>query len=433
MPAAEPALAHPLRIALLSPDYPPDPRGTGIGTYSKLLAHYLTERGHTVHIVTRGVAQDSTEAITGQAAGQLSAKGQGRLILHRLGIARPAIPLELKPHKLVALIASSLHTELAYRRRIAAKLIESAEAFAESFFYQPKRHPRIPFIVKLHTPLAVGELFDKNLPEPLRRLVRHFERQLILKASHLSVPSAVSKELFCREMNLDRPIEVLANPPPLTLQQTTQPEKTPSACPEVLFVGRVTAFKGVFVLAKAIPLVLQAVPEARFVFVGADASNPSGGGSTIDALKASLSEGSLSRVDFTGHLRLEDVSAYYQRAAVCVFPSLFENFPYTCLEAMTYAKAIVGSANGGMTELLDGGRCGLLYHPPDEQELAKQIIRLLTDQPLRERLGTAARWRVATVFSAERVMDQTEAFYRRALQDCSPTAERAKGKRISEE
>ena len=42
-----------LTIALVSPDYPPDPKGTGIGTYTKLLAHYLTERGHKVHVITK--------------------------------------------------------------------------------------------------------------------------------------------------------------------------------------------------------------------------------------------------------------------------------------------------------------------------------------------------------------------------------------------
>jgi glycogen synthase len=402
-------MTDPLTLALISPDYPPDPKGTGIGTYTKLLTHYLTERGHKVHVITRGLTQ------------QDETRTSGNFTLHRIGVPRPDVPMELNALKVTQLAVQSIANEIAYRRRIARKLehlinteniqlIESAESFAESYFYKSEKYPHIPFIIKLHTPFAVGELFDKNLPEPIRQFVRFFERRLILKASHLTVPSYLPKVIFRREMNLgNRPIRVIPNPPPLGL--TDKPESKEVEPLEVLFVGRVTAFKGVFVLAKAIPKILEAHPETRFIFVGADASNPNGGGSTIEALRASLPEKARSNVTFTGHVKLEEVSSYYQRAAICVFPSLFENFPYTCLEAMSHGKAIVGSKNGGMSDLLDDGRCGLLYTPPGDTEL-------WGDAPLRQTLGELARQRALEHFSAEKVMDLTEAFYRKALEDC---------------
>jgi glycogen synthase len=407
----------PLTIALISPDYPPDPKGTGIGTYTKLLAHYLIERSHKVHVITRGLThQDETSST-------------GNLTLHRIGVPRPDVPMDITALKVTQLALKSIASEISYRQRIAKKLehliqsesiqlIESAESFAESYFYKPHKHPQIPFIVKLHTPFAVGELFDKNLPEPIRQLVRYFERKLILKASHLIVPSYLPKVLFRKEMNLgNRPIRVLPNPPPQGLaDKPTSQEATPL---EVLFVGRVTAFKGVFVLTKAIAKILEKHPETRFVFVGADASNPKGGGSTIEALKASLPESAKAKVTFTGHVKLEEVNHYYQRAAVCMFPSLFENFPYTCLEAMSYGKAIVGSSNGGMSDLLEDGKCGLLYTPPDEHDLAQKIMGLLEDKALREDFGQKARQRALETFSAERVINLTEAFYIQALEDCA--------------
>ncbi len=399
-------------MVLLSPDYPPDPKGTGIGTYTKLLTHYLTERGHKVHVITRGLTtQDETQS-------------SGNFTLHRIGVPRPDVPMELNALKVTQLAVQSIASEISYRRRIAAKLehliqteniqlIESAESFAESYFYKPENHPHIPFIVKLHTPFAVGELFDKNLPEPIRQFVRFFERNLILKASHLTIPSLPPKKLIQREMNLgNRPIRVIPNPPPLGL--TDKPDSQEVTPLEVLFVGRVTAFKGVFVLAKAIPKVLEHHPDTRFIFVGAGAT----GGSTIEALKESLPEKARENITFTGHVKLEEVSTYYQRAAVCVFPSLFENFPYTCLEAMAYSKAIVGSRNGGMSDLLDDGQCGFLHTPPDENELARHIIRLLHDKNLRNELGIKARTRVLEHFSSERIMTMTEAFYRQVLEAC---------------
>jgi glycosyltransferase involved in cell wall biosynthesis len=404
-----------LSIALVSPDYPPDSKGTGIGTYTKLLAHYLTERGHHVHVITRGFTkQDETRT-------------EGNFTLHRVGVPRPDVPMELTTRKVTQLALQSIANELAYRERIAKKLehliatqniqlIESPESFAESYFYKPEKYPHIPFIVKLHTPFAVGELFDKNLPEPIRQVVRFFERRLILKASHLTIPSLPPKKLIQQEMNLEnRPIRVIPNPPPLGL--TTKPESQEAEPLEVLFAGRVTAFKGVFVLAKAIPKVLRSHPDTRFIFVGWDVSSNKGG-STIEALKASLPKKSLENVTFTGHVKLEQVSTYYQRAAVCVFPSLYEIFGYTCLEAMAYGKAIIGSHNGGMRDLLDDGRCGLLYTPPNEDNLAQHINKLLENKNLRADLGAKAKARVLEHFNSERIMNLTEAFYKQALEEC---------------
>jgi glycosyltransferase involved in cell wall biosynthesis len=386
-------MTNPLTLALISPDYPPDPQGTGIGTYTKLLTHYLTERGHRVHVITRGLTkQDETQT-------------SGNFTLHRIGVPRPDIPMELNALKVTRLAIQSIASEILYRKRIAKKLeyliqteniqlIESAESFAESFFYRPEKHPHIPFIVKLHTPFAVGELFDKNLPEPIRQFVRFFERRVILKASHLTIPSLPPKKLIQQEMNLgNRPIHVIPNPPPLGL--TEKPEGQELEPLEVLFVG-----------------------QTHFIFVGSDNSNPKGGGSTIEALKASLPESAREHVTFTGHVKLEEVIHYYQRAAVCVFPSLYEIFGYTCLESMTYGKAIVGSSNGGMVDLLDNEGCGLLYTPPDEQELAQKIMRLLEDKNLRHQLGAKARMRVLEHFNSERVMSLTEVFYAQALEDC---------------
>ena len=59
-----------------------------------------------------------------------------------------------------------------------------------------------------------------------------------------------------------------------------------------------------------------------------------------------------------------------------------------------------------------------VYTPPDENELAQKIIRLLEDKNLRHQLGTKARVRVIEQFSSERVMNLTEGFYKQALEDC---------------
>ncbi|MEJ2287886.1 MAG: glycosyltransferase, partial [Deinococcales bacterium] len=98
-----------------------------------------------------------------------------------------------------------------------------------------------------------------------------------------------------------------------------------------------------------------------------------------------------------------------------VFPSRFDNLPYDCLEAMSLGKAIVGSSQGGMVDLLDEGRAGLLHTPPDPEDLACRVAELLASPELRRRLGRAARTRATTAFAREASLDAAERFYRRAV------------------
>jgi len=84
---------------------------------------------------------------------------------------------------------------------------------------------------------------------------------------------------------------------------------------------------------------------------------------------------------------------------------------------MSYGKAVVGSRNGGMAELLEGGRSGCLFTPPDVDELAGHIATLLGNDDLRHCFGVRARRRVFSHYNSGMVLDQVETFYRRALEE----------------
>lgn len=410
-----------LRLALATPDYPPDPMGTGIGTYAKSLAEGLAARGHRVHVVTRG---PEGNAVT----------HEGGVTIHRIGVPRPSLPATITPLRFVSLAMKSVLGELTYRLRVASaldrlvreegvQLVEAADSFVEALFFRPRRHPTVPFVIRFHTPMSVAERFDRNLPELARRLLQTIERAHVRRATHLTVPSSTPLVTFRTAMRTgSRPIEIVPNPPP---SGWTSPGAAPARAasenaqpPVVLYLGRVTTVKGVHVLAEAIPRILEAVPDATFLLVGADSISSSGIGSTVEEMQRRLPEAAATHVRFEGRVPLDRVGAYLEQATVCVFPSLFENFPYSCLEAMTFGKAIVGSASGGMRDMLDDGACGLLYHPPDAQELAAALTRLLREPALRTELGKAAFRRAHEVYGAEEVFDATVDFYRRSVEDC---------------
>jgi len=402
-----------LNILLISPDYPNDPKGTGIGTYSQLMANNLAELGHHVHLLSRAGLNRNIEE-------------KENISFHFVDIPRPDVPLNPSLWTSIKLALKSIRSEYKYRKEIAKTmhkildsedidLIESADAFAEILFFKQKNYAHIPLIVRLHTPLSVGELFDKNVSEIIRRLIRIPERKQILKASHLSVPSRAGQILFRKEMGLEnKAIRVIANPPPKNLSLKTAVKTNDF---EVVYVGRVTRTKGMPILMKAIPLVLDRFPKAKFTLIGGDAGNPEGFEEKVNWLKDMLPENAKTAVDFKGYLAFDEFSSYLEQAAVAVIPSLFDNFPYTCLELMSFAKAIVSSDQGGMVEMLDNGKCGRLFTPPDHQELAKQIIELLQNPELRQELGKLAQERILAEYNKDKIMQETVKYYRQCIDE----------------
>lgn len=409
------ATAHtPLTLALVSTDYPPDPKGTGIGTYTYLLAHALVDKGHTVHVVTRThPKQDQTEQKKG-------------LQLHFVNVERPDIPLELKGLAALNFGVKSFFSEFRYRRELAAtldslirtegvQLIEAVDSLAEAVFFNTKRHPQIPFIVKLHTPLSVGELFDQNVSEAVRKLIRWFERKLLIKASHLSVPSRAGHKLFRKEMHLhNRPITDLVNPPPKHLKVRNAQLPTSKT---VLYVGRITRTKGMYPFMEAIPKVLAKVPDAQFHLIGRDAGSADAFQEKIAVLTQSMTAEEKQAVHFHGHLPYSEIEPHFEAATLCVIPSLFDNFPYTCLEAMSFGKAIVSSDQGGMVEMLNNGNCGKLFTPPDSDALANHMTELLEHPEKAHELGQKAQQRFVSRYQTEIVIEQTLAFFERCLKE----------------
>jgi glycogen synthase len=402
---------RPLRIALQTLDYPPDRALSAIGLYTQALAADLTAAGHVVHVLARG-DRDGVADLDG-------------VTVHRIEPARPVVPSSMHRFTLVSLASRLLVREWRYRRRLAQALdhlieregidlVEACDSSAEALMYRPARHPAVPFVVRLHAPTALWERFDRNVPEIGRLAIRAVERRLLLAATHLSAPSLAAAALLRQEMRLgQRPIAAYPNPP--TFRHEVDPGAAPPEPGRVLFVGRLTIGKGVVTLVEAIPLVLAERPEARFVFVGADGPSTTGFPSMQAYLLHLVPAGCRHAVTFTGHLTHEEVARHFRRAAVCVFPSAFETFGYVCLEAMTYGKAIIASDRGGMAELLDGGRCGLLFTPPDADRLAQQVLTLLRDPAAGAELGERARRRALSVYAPSAVLEQVERFYRRAI------------------
>ena len=112
---------------------------------------------------------------------------------------------------------------------------------------------------------------------------------------------------------------------------------------------------------------------------------------------------------FTG-LR-DDVPAVTAALDVAVLPSYREAQGLAILEAMALRRPVVATQVGGVPEMIENGRTGLLVPPRDATALAAAIVRILTDHPLADMVARAGHDFVHANFSVEHMVDAVSAIY----------------------
>jgi starch synthase len=187
--------------------------------------------------------------------------------------------------------------------------------------------------------------------------------------------------------------------------------------PYALFVGRITRQKGVPHLLKAAE---QLPPEAGLVLCAGAADTPGERQQVADAV-AALQERRDGVVWIEAMLPREQLVPLITGATVFVVPSVYEPLGIVNLEAAACGTAVVASDVGGIPEVVDDGRTGLLVHydPDDpaafEAGLAARISELLADPARARAMGAAGRERVLAEFGWPAIARQTVDVYRAVL------------------
>lgn len=214
-------------------------------------------------------------------------------------------------------------------------------------------------------------------------------------------PSVASKVRVCyKSVDVERYHEVYESrkaAPPDPNQQT------------ILFVGSNMYRKGVADLIKAAPGVVEEFPQVRFILVGQDKS--------IDRLKEMCTALNVeSNFDFLGWQSQESLLPRYKQASVFVMPSLTEALGVTFLEAMAAGVPVIGTAVGGIPEIIEGGVNGLLVPVESPHLICGAIKRLLSDSDLRQEL-TLNAYNSLAKFDVSRMMACTQKLYQEALNE----------------
>ena len=189
--------------------------------------------------------------------------------------------------------------------------------------------------------------------------------------------------------------------PPVNLHEALW---LPHGAPIVGNVAALVPHKGQRYLIEAAPLVLKQVPEAKFVILGE--------GELREHLEHLIREHHLEKHVLMPGFRT-DVLGCIKSFDVFVLSSVTEGLGTSLLDAMACARPIVGTTAGGIPEVVDAGRTGLLVEPRDASALAAAIVRLLNDGALRSSMGAAGLARVRERFTLERTLAATAEVYER--------------------
>jgi L-malate glycosyltransferase len=159
-------------------------------------------------------------------------------------------------------------------------------------------------------------------------------------------------------------------------------------------------------LIAAAEALAHSYPNLRFQIVGA--------GSRLAELQALADARNVSHVvEFLGHR--EDVPALLAAADLFVLPSRSEAFPNGAIEAMAAGLPVIATAVGGLLDLIDDGRTGLLVAPSDREALTTAITSVVDNPAFGHRLGAAAREEVTARYSFDRMVSGFENLYEEGL------------------
>jgi len=182
----------------------------------------------------------------------------------------------------------------------------------------------------------------------------------------------------------------------------------PAGARLVTYVANLREDKAHLCLVEAAAAVAAAVPQVRFLFVGAE-------GREAPAVRRRIAELGLSnRVLLAGPR--SHVGAILGASAVVAHPGEQEGFSNAILEAMAAARPVVASRAGGNPEAVVHGETGFLAPPGDARAFAGAILRLLRDPDLARAMGEAGRKRAARFFSMDAMVGAVQRSYDELLE-----------------
>lgn len=390
-----------MNILFLCRDYPPNHIG-GVGTYIYEMSCLLARMGHRVFVITEAIEHPVEYLDKGVYIFRIKLKRNRCFDAIREKLKGFLERLEY------SYAVSKKIKDIVSRYKI--DIIESCEARVEGFWYYLFNH-KPALIIKLHTPEGIVYRLNRDLATDDRRLIEKLEEWWICRANRAIGLSKAIVNLTSQYYHIAfKDIPIVPNPINIDLFKPALAFNTNN---NILYIGRFEFRKGVHVLLRAIPHVLEKIPQAKFIFIGNDC------GMKPYLLNKVNQLGIWDSVEFIDQIPRDKLISYYQQSALCVVPSLWENHPYVILEAMACGKPVIATDIGGISEIIEDRVNGILVPPGSVLALKEAIVEALNDKRLQERLGKNARGYIEDRHAPEKVIQKTLNVYEELLNHVS--------------
>lgn len=255
---------------------------------------------------------------------------------------------------------------------------------------------RRPYLLHLHSGFF-PDFYERQSGPLARRLIRQtFARAAVLIALSEQWRS------WLLEISAASRIEVLPNA--VSLPDLSRVRRSEASGSTLLFLGDISASKGVFDLVRAFARVSTEFPRLRLVC---------GGVGAIDELRRLCDQlGIGERVHCPGWLDADRKSAELAAATAFVLPSHAEALPMALLEAMSWRLPVIATPVGAIPQVIEHEANGLLVSPGDIEGTAAAIARLIRERALASRLGAAARRTIEESYALDTSVERLLALYR---------------------
>ncbi len=408
-----------MRLCLVSRELAPFQEGES-AAYVSQACRALVRAGHEVHVLTAahpGLERASAlyPGVRVHVAECDSGPGQGAC---RNEPMRHALAVQ--------------HTLQALHARHPFDFIEFAAPWGEGAFALRARRTLGAFgsavlAVRLHTPTV--EHHEANRVAALDldvAFTEHQEAQALREAELLLSPTRALLEKVTRRLGLRQPSAVLPSPffAEASGARPTTPRREPTGRARILHVGPLEYGKGLHLLIEAGQRLLEKQLDVELYFIGGDTRTGPFGQSMRSWLERRVPEAWRNRFHFEPARPRAELLPALREAAVCCFPAPGESVPDECLEAMAEGAFVIGGDAGGLGELLEDGRSGLLFPSGDVARLAETLERALKDEALQRAVRQAAPERIATHRAPERYVTELERTLERVAREARPPERR---------
>lgn len=396
----------PKAVALLSPGWPPGYMTSGIVSYVGQLTDAFASQGRQAYVMSWSQSNRSINhphvnlaELPTSIAQRFSSK-----------LFSKYFPKNDFNQALLALqVAKGFDRLLAQN---PCDLLETEESFGIAWFIQ--QLIKVPVVVRLHGPWFLN---GTALGVPCDASFMHrnaAEKRAIGAADGVTSPSRDVLEAVRRTYDLPLPDAVVIPNAAPVIPQEGRWTPTGSDQNTVLFIGRFDRHKGGDLMIDAFNLIAHACPASRLVFVGPDRGLTTDSGMVYDLsayIRARLSPEAQARIDVKGALTSHEIDPLRRMAQVTVVASRYETFCLTLAESLAYGCPTVASATGGIVEILQDRKTGLLCKLNDHVSLAEKVIELLRAPRQAAQFGRAAAIDMSQRFSPQYVANQTWAYY----------------------